>query len=151
MIPSGVPGVKEKAMEQKAAAVKPKNYTQVHFAVTSYLGDLVHNNFILLLQYRDWDKVVDAIVADMDRREDLEKEAAARERATRAAEGEAASARLEQAIALKVDGNALLKQGDLQAALQKVRCDCLVACASHELFLFLPKFHLAPSTRLRLR
>ena len=29
MIPSGVPGVKEKAMEQKAAAVKPKNYTQV--------------------------------------------------------------------------------------------------------------------------
>lgn len=35
MIPSGVPGVKEKAMEQKAAAVKPKNYTQVRFAVAS--------------------------------------------------------------------------------------------------------------------
>ena len=92
----------------------------------------------------------------MDRQEDLEKEAAARarlarERAARAAEEEAASARVEQAIALKEDGNALLKQGDLQAALQKVRCDCLVAGASDELFLLLPKCDLAPSTRLRLR
>lgn len=84
------------------------------------------------LQYRDWDKVdVDAIVADMDRQEDLEKESAARarlarERAARAAEEEAASARVDQAIALKEDGNALLKQGDVQAALEKVRCDCLV-------------------------
>ncbi len=109
------------------------------------------------MQYRDWDKVdVDAIVADMDRQEDLEKEAAARarlsrERAARAAEEEAASARVEQAIALKEDGNALLKLGDLQAALQKVRCDCLVARASDGLFRFLPKCHLAPSTRLRLR
>ncbi len=71
--------------------------------------------------------------------------------AARAAEEEAASARVEQAIALKEDGNALLKQGDLQAALQKVRCDCLVAGASDELFLLLPKCDLAPSTRLRLR
>ncbi len=38
--PSGVLGVKEKAMEQKAAAVRPKNYTQVRFAVTFYLNDL---------------------------------------------------------------------------------------------------------------
>ena len=35
MIPSGVPGVKEKLMEQKAAAVKPKNYTQVRVVVFS--------------------------------------------------------------------------------------------------------------------
>jgi len=33
MIPSGVPGVKEKLAEQKAAAVRPKNYTQVRFVL----------------------------------------------------------------------------------------------------------------------
>ena len=77
-------------------------------------------------QYRDWDKVdVDAIVADMDRQEDLEKEDAARarlakERAAREAEELAAAARIEQAIALKEEGNAWLKQGDLKGALQKV-------------------------------
>ena len=80
------------------------------------------------LQYRDWDKVdVDAIVADMDRQEDLEKEEVARarlakERAAREAEESAVSARIEQAIALKEEGNSWLKQGDLHGALQKVRC-----------------------------
>jgi hypothetical protein len=78
------------------------------------------------MQYRDWDKVdVDAIVADMDRQEDLEKEAAARarlakERTIREAEETATAARIEQAIALKEQGNVCLKQGGLKEALQKV-------------------------------
>jgi hypothetical protein len=79
-----------------------------------------------MLQYRDWDKVdVDAIVADMDRQDELEKEDAARnrlakERAAREAEAAVAAARIDQAIALKEEGNSSLKQGDLQGALQKV-------------------------------
>ncbi len=40
MIPSGVPGVKEKLLEQKAAAVKPKNYTQVRAAMQSRIYGL---------------------------------------------------------------------------------------------------------------
>ena len=81
-----------------------------------------------MLQYRDWDKVdVDAIVADMDRQDELEKEEAARkrlakERTAREAEEAAAAARIEQAIAFKEEGNAWLKQGDLKGALQKVFC-----------------------------
>ena len=78
------------------------------------------------MQYRDWDKVdVDAIVADMDRQDDLEKEAAARarlakERAARDAEESATAERIAQAIALKEEGNMWLKQGSLREALQKV-------------------------------
>ena len=63
----------------------------------------------------------------MGRQEDLEKEEVARarlakERAAREAEESAVTARIEQAIALKEEGNSLLKQGDLHGALQKVRC-----------------------------
>ena len=93
------------------------------------------------LQYRDWDKVdVDAIVADMDRQEDLEKEASARarlakERATREADEAAASVRIEQAIALKEEGNLWLKQGDLQGALQKVHFVVLHGCDESNIFL----------------
>ena len=36
MIPSGVPGVKEKIMEGKTAAVKPKNYTEVGACLACY-------------------------------------------------------------------------------------------------------------------
>jgi hypothetical protein len=39
MIPSGVPGVREKLMEGKTAPVKPKNYTQVG-ACSTFVSNL---------------------------------------------------------------------------------------------------------------
>jgi len=72
----------------------------------------------------------------LHRQEDLEKEDAARariakERAARDAEEAAAAARIERAIALKEEGNAWLKQGDLKGALEKVGCSLVprVTCA----------------------
>ena len=66
----------------------------------------------------------------MHRQEDLEKEDAARariakERAARDVEEAAAAARIERAIALKEEGNAWLKQGDLKGALEKVSFDLI--------------------------
>jgi hypothetical protein len=77
----------------------------------------------------------------MDRQEDLEKEAAARarlakERALREADEAAASIRIEQAIALKEEGNSRLKQGDLQGALHQVRCVGITVPMFMSCFLF---------------
>jgi hypothetical protein len=46
MIPSGVPGVKEKLKEQKAAAVRPRNYTQVRADTLSCFDSLFYRNMI---------------------------------------------------------------------------------------------------------
>jgi hypothetical protein len=50
----------------------------------------------------------------------------------READDAASSARVEQAVALKEEGNAWLKQGDFQRALQKVHCHLVTICCEED-------------------